>query len=96
MLRVIVYLILAAVEVDDTTVEDAVTLTVKELLATPDKFIPLPNVSPEISECLYWVPDAISAMGDGVKLLGPGPIILKTYEPVQDPFAEVKHVFAVD
>jgi hypothetical protein len=86
VLRVIVYLILAASDVEETTVEEAVTLTVKELLATPDKLtgttvelvVLVTKFKPVISECLYCVPEAMFAIGDGLKLLGPGPMIRNT------------------
>jgi hypothetical protein len=48
-----VYLIRALLLVDETTDEDAVTTTEKELLATPDRLIAVPNERPVISECLY-------------------------------------------
>jgi hypothetical protein len=78
VLKVIVYLIRAEDDVDEITVDEAVTFTVKELVATPDKLMPLANVRVEMSECLYCVPEAIFAMGLGVSEAGPGPIILKT------------------
>ena len=86
----------AADEVDGITVEEAVTFTVKELVATPDKLMPLVNVRVEMSECLYCVPEAIFAMGLGVSEAGPGPIMLKSSLAVQLSFGFVKQVSALD
>ena len=96
VLKVIVYLILAEVEVDEITLEDAVTLTVKVLVATPERLIPVPNASDVMSECLYCVPEAMFAIGLGVNEAGPGPIIRKTYVAVQLSFGLVKQESALD
>ena len=53
VLKVIVYLIRAEDQLDEITVEEAVTFTVNALVATPERLIPVPNARDVMSECLY-------------------------------------------
>ena len=78
VVKVAVYRTVAEFAVDEMTVLEAVTVTVNALEATPDRFTGVPKLKPAISECLYCVPDAIIATGDGVSEVGPGPTILNT------------------
>jgi hypothetical protein len=78
-----VYLIVTEPAVLATTELDAVTFTEIFVFATPLRFTEVFEAMPLTSECLYWVPEEIIATGDGVRLAGPGPMILKVYVPIQ-------------